>query len=56
MANHKRRRPKNTRSGCLLCKSWKANGFGKGRADAERFSDHRRRHAADMAVDDARRQ
>jgi hypothetical protein len=24
--NHKRRRPKNRRGGCLLCKPWKANG------------------------------
>jgi hypothetical protein len=24
--NHKRRRPKNTRVGCLLCKPHKANG------------------------------
>lgn len=24
--NHKRKRPKNRRGGCLLCKSWKANG------------------------------
>jgi len=26
MAWHKRRRPKNRRSGCLLCKRHKANG------------------------------
>jgi hypothetical protein len=26
MAHHKRKRPKNARSGCLLCKPWKANG------------------------------
>ena len=25
MANFKRRRPKNTRAGCLMCKSHKAN-------------------------------
>lgn len=25
--NHKRRRPKNRRSGCLLCKMHKMNGF-----------------------------
>lgn len=23
MANHKRRRPKSRRSGCLMCKPWK---------------------------------
>jgi hypothetical protein len=26
MANHKRKGPKSTRSGCLLCKPWKAQG------------------------------
>ena len=26
MANHQRRRPKNQRAGCLLCKPSKANG------------------------------
>ena len=25
MALHKRRRPKNRRAGCLMCKPWKAN-------------------------------
>jgi len=29
MANHKRRRPKNARSGCLMCKPHKANGVRK---------------------------
>ena len=26
MAHHKRKRQKNARSGCLMCKYWKANG------------------------------
>lgn len=26
MAHHKRRRPKSSRSGCLLCKYWKHQG------------------------------
>jgi hypothetical protein len=26
MAHYKRRKPKNARAGCLLCKPWKANG------------------------------
>ena len=26
MAHHKRRRPKNRRAGCLMCRSWKING------------------------------
>ena len=27
--HHKRRRPKNRRAGCLMCKPWKVNGAGK---------------------------
>jgi hypothetical protein len=50
MAHHKRKRPKNRRAGCLLCKPWKVNGFSKRQADAEQFSDHRRRWFADRAV------
>jgi hypothetical protein len=43
MANHKRKRPKNRRAGCLLCKPWKANGFGKrSRVDGTPFSAARR--------------
>lgn len=30
MAHHKRRRPKNRRAGCLLCKPHKANGGTNG--------------------------
>lgn len=26
MANHKRKKPKNSRAGCLMCKPHKANG------------------------------
>lgn len=29
MAHHKRRRPKNRRAGCLMCKPHKANGAKK---------------------------
>ena len=29
MAHHKRKRPKNSRAGCLMCKPWKVNGVGK---------------------------
>ncbi len=50
MANHKRGRPKNRRAGCLLCKPWKMNGYGPSRLDAEQFSSHRRRIAADQAI------
>ena len=50
MANHKRKRPKNRRAGCLLCKPWKMNGFAKNQAESESFSDHRRRYYADRAL------
>jgi hypothetical protein len=29
MGHHKRRRPKNRRAGCLLCKPHKANGYSR---------------------------
>ena len=29
MSNHKRKRPKNNRAGCLMCKPNKMNGWGK---------------------------
>ncbi len=47
--HHKRKRPRNRRGGCKLCKPWKVNGWRTERKDGERFSDHRRRH---MATDD----
>lgn len=34
--NHKRRRPKNRRAGCLLCKSHKANGAKHKRKHSDR--------------------
>jgi hypothetical protein len=43
MAHHKRRRAKNCRCGCLLCKPWKVNGYRTERIDGEKFADHRRR-------------
>lgn len=39
----KRRRARNRRAGCKLCKPWKVNGHRTERIDGERFSDHRRR-------------
>jgi hypothetical protein len=48
--NHKRGKPKNPRGGCLMCKPWKVNGFGKLRPDWERFSDHKRRIFAIIEV------
>jgi hypothetical protein len=50
MAHHKRRRPKNRRAGCLLCKPWKVNGYARRRIDGERFGDHRRRHRIELEV------
>lgn len=54
MMHHKRGRPKNRRAGCLLCKPWKMNGFARRRRkDGQRFSDVRRRVAAEDALFDA---
>src|ERR1700726_2933569 len=46
LMHHKRRRSRNQRAGCKLCKPWKVNGFRTERSDGERFSDHRRRAGA----------
>jgi len=46
MVNHKRKRPKSRRAGCLLCKPWKMNGFSRYNKEYERFSDHARRKFA----------
>ncbi|MFW2829289.1 hypothetical protein [Sphingomonas sp. ID0503] len=43
--HHKRKRPRNARAGCKLCKHWKVNGHRTERRDGERFSDHKRRTA-----------
>ena len=48
--NHKRGRPRNRRAGCKLCKPWKVNGYRTQRLDGEKFSDHRRRIAAEDEV------
>ncbi|MFN8443430.1 MAG: hypothetical protein U0175_21820 [Caldilineaceae bacterium] len=48
--NHKRKRPKNRRAGCLMCKFWKVNGFATERYQGEKFSDHRRRKFADEQI------
>lgn len=50
--HHKRKRPKNRRAGCLLCKPWKANGHAVAANDGEKFSDRRRRAAATAAIAD----
>lgn len=48
MANHKRGRPKNRRSGCLLCKPHKVNGTSPYKA--ARAGDRRRMEAADQQL------
>ena len=50
MTHHKRRRPKNRRAGCLLCKPWKVNGFSRARIEGEQFGSHRRRLFAEREV------
>ena len=55
MAHHRRKRARNQRSGCLMCKPWKANGFRTERKDGERFSDRRRRMIVRCELRDAAR-
>jgi hypothetical protein len=40
--HHKRRRPRNLRAGCKMCKPWKINGVNKWSKDLARASDYRR--------------
>ncbi len=42
--NHKRRRPKNRRAGCLLCKMWKGNGF-KGKLGFQTMQERKARES-----------
>ncbi len=53
--NHKRKRARNRRAGCKLCKFWKVNGYRTERPEGERFSDHVRRRTADRDVYNAGR-
>ena len=48
MANHKRKRPKHQRAGCLFCKSWK-DERQKGAKDAEKESVRRQLQKFDMS-------
>ena len=52
--NHKRKRPKNRRAGCLLCKYWNTNGFATDKMYGEKFSDHKRRHDAKREIKEFR--
>ena len=47
MPHFKRHRPKNRRSGCLLCRRWKVNGFNRSSSEGQKFADFRRQVAAD---------
>lgn len=40
------------KTGCLLCKPWKMNGFGKFRPEAAPFSDHHRRSNVEWQSDE----
>ncbi|MCQ3980312.1 MAG: hypothetical protein DPW09_43425 [Anaerolineae bacterium] len=53
--NHKRKRPRNRRAGCKMCKFWKVNGFSTWRVEGEKFSDHRRRRIAGEEIRDVSR-
>jgi hypothetical protein len=48
--HHKRKRHRNARAGCKLCKPWKSNGFRTERLDGEKFTDHRRREVATREI------
>lgn len=53
MPHFKRRRPKNRRAGCLMCKPWKANGVRRASLNGEKFSDFRRRVASTEQIGEA---
>lgn len=53
MGHHKRRRPKNRRSGCLWCKFWKANGE-KGKLGNQTLQERRSRASEREQVDAGR--
>jgi hypothetical protein len=48
--HHKRRRSRNARAGCKICKPWKVNGFRSEAYEGEKFSDHKRRLAAEILL------
>ena len=51
---HKRKKTRNARAGCKLCKPWKVNGFATARRDGEKFADHRLHNAAARDLRDVR--
>lgn len=46
--NHKRKKHRNRRAGCKMCKPWKVNGVRTEAKEGEKFSDHKRRSAAEQ--------
>lgn len=50
--NFKRKKPKSTRAGCLMCKPWKRQGSCL--HDRDRFSDARRKAVAKERLNDFR--
>lgn len=51
MAHHKRRRPKSTRSGCLMCKPWKDQRCAKHKR--AKFRDYANAKFADRMICEA---
>ena len=51
MANHKKKCSKNQRSGCLMCKPWKINGFSINRPGGESISARKGRFSASEAIE-----
>lgn len=52
--NHKRKRPRNRRAECKLCKPWKVNSVRTESADGETWSSHKRREFARRDISDYR--
>jgi hypothetical protein len=52
--NHKRKRPKNRRAGCLLCKPHKANG-AKGREESQTVQERKARERTAEEIADYQR-
>jgi hypothetical protein len=48
--NHKRKRPRNRRAGCKMCKPWKINGLARTTKGFEKHSDQKRRLAAENEI------
>ncbi len=46
--NHKRKKPKNARSGCLMCKPNKMNGWPKSKLGHKGFGKLRKMAAAEI--------